>query len=191
MPYTELTATQQQVLLSLARRSIEHGSRHQQPLAVNLNLYDPPLQQVGCCFVSLHKLGQLRGCIGALSPYQPLARDVARHAYAAAFKDHRFNPVNAEEIPLLHIEISVLTPQTQIKCDSETALLQQLQEGLDGVTLEDKHYRSTFLPAVWEKLPDKVEFLRQLKQKAGMPADYWSSSLRVFRYRTLSFADAE
>ncbi|TQV80147.1 AmmeMemoRadiSam system protein A [Exilibacterium tricleocarpae] len=196
MPYTELTRihltqVQQDALLSLARRSIEHGSRHQQPLTVNLNLYESPLQQVGCCFVSLHKLGQLRGCIGALSPYQPLAKDVAEHAYAAAFRDHRFNPVSAEEIPLLTIEISVLTPQAEIKCDSETALLQQLQEGVDGVTLEDKHYRSTFLPAVWEKLPDKAEFLQQLKQKAGMPTDYWSNSMKVFRYRTLSFADAK
>ncbi len=189
MPFIDLNREQRATLLALARRSIEYGSQHHQPLAVDLALYDQALQQVGCCFVSLHKLGQLRGCVGALTAYQPLASDVAEHAYAAAFNDHRFNAISSDEIPLLDIEIAVLTAQTRLHGNSEAALLAQLREGVDGLTIEDRHHRATFLPAVWAKLPDKAEFLRQLKLKAGLAADYRSDTLQLFRYQTVTFSE--
>jgi hypothetical protein len=112
---------------------------------------------------------------------------VAENAWAAAFRDPRFAPLAADELATLTLSISVLTPPTPKRVDSEQDLLQQLQPGIDGLLLQDGAHSGTFLPSVWEQLPQPEEFLRQLKRKAGLPADYWSAHIQLSRYRSESF----
>jgi len=176
-------------LLRLARSSIEHGLETGRPLPVVLEEYPGALQQPGAAFVTLHKNRQLRGCIGNLAARQPLVKDVAENAFSAAFRDPRFPALEAMELPQLHIEISVLTPNERLAVSSEEELLEVLEPHVDGIVLEEGPYRSTFLPAVWEQLPDKRQFLQHLRVKAGLPADYWSPSLRVYKYRTVSYEE--
>jgi AmmeMemoRadiSam system protein A len=176
-------------LLQLARRSIAHGLATGKPVPVILDDFPGDLQQPGAAFVTLHKQQQLRGCIGNLNACQPLVIDVAENAFNAAFKDPRFPAVEASELATLKLEISVLTPRELMDFDSEADLLDLLQPGVDGIVLEEGFYRSTFLPSVWDQLPDKRQFLSHLKMKAGLPQDYWSRSLKVYRYRTISFAE--
>ena len=121
-----------------------------------------------------------------MQAYQPLIKDVAEHAYAAAFNDPRFSSVTAAEAPQLELHISILTPSEAIDFSSESDLLSQIQPGIDGLILESGYHRGTFLPAVWESLPEPEQFLRHLKQKAGLPASYWSDDIKVSRYRTIA-----
>ncbi len=113
--------------------------------------------------------------------------DVVENAFASAFKDPRFPPLAAAEFDDLEIHISVLSPATPMMFSSEADLLRQLRPGVDGLILEDGPHRGTFLPSVWESLPQPLEFLRNLKMKAGLPADHWSDRVRVYRYQTESF----
>lgn len=138
-------------------------------------------------FVTLYHTGALHGCIGTLEAYRPLANDVAGNAFAAAFRDMRFDPVTADIVDELDVHISVLSDPEPIVCPSEHALLNQLKAGEDGLILEDEHHRATFLPAVWESLHSPEQFVAALKRKAGLPLDYWSETLRCYRYHTESF----
>lgn len=186
---SELDPDQRRTLLELARRSIACGLEQGRPLDVNPAKHDAALQVRRAAFVTLHKGGQLRGCIGHLEAMQPLVRDVVENAFAAAFRDRRFPPVNRAELDALHIEISVLSPSAPMAFTSEADLLSQIEPGRDGLILEDGYARGTFLPSVWESLPDPADFLQHLKRKAGLPPDHWSDSLRISRYRTESFAE--
>ena len=179
IPYT---ITQKNFLLTLARDSILHGVRTGKPLPVNIPEVDEILREKRACFVTLHKAGALRGCIGMLAAVRPLAEDVAENAFAAAFRDPRFANVTADEVSALEIHISVLSPAEPINFTSEEDLLAQIRPGVDGLILSVGGQRGTFLPAVWEALPDKKDFLRELKGKAGLPADFWSSDVKVERY---------
>jgi AmmeMemoRadiSam system protein A len=179
---------QRRMLLDLARASIGHGIEHGRHLAVNLEDYPVALRETLACFVTLNRRGQLRGCIGHLEAVQPLVRDVAENAYSAAFRDPRFPPLEVSELDGLEVHISVLTPPQSLAFDSEADLLRQIRPGVDGLILEDGHARGTFLPSVWESLPRVEDFWLQLKRKAGLPADHWSATVRVSRYRTESFA---
>jgi AmmeMemoRadiSam system protein A len=176
-------------LLDLARASIDHGLREGRPLPVREADYSPALRARRAAFVTLHESGALRGCIGHLEAVAALVRDVADNAFAAAFRDPRFPPVTADEVGLLHIEISVLTPAEPLRFESEADLLTQLVPGRDGLILVDGPFRGTFLPSVWDSLPEPRKFLQHLKRKAGLPADHWSDRVRVERYRTESFAE--
>lgn len=180
---------QQQSLLQLARRSIEQGVQGSRGTSPDESLYAQPLREFRSSFVTLHRAGRLRGCIGNLAARRPLVQDVAENAYAAAFHDPRFAPVERFEVPQLHIHVSVLTPAEQLNVRSEAELLSMLQPGVDGLILEEGPYRSTFLPSVWEQLPDPRDFLHHLKLKAGLPADHWSKTLKVFRYGSCSFGE--
>ncbi|MDS4026736.1 MAG: AmmeMemoRadiSam system protein A [Candidatus Contendobacter sp.] len=182
-----LSASDRTTLLDVARASIQYGLRHRLALAVHPDDYPETLRPPRATFVTLEIGGQLRGCIGALTAYQPLIQDVATHAYAAAFEDPRFPELRPEEFPKLEIFISVLSPPEPMRFGSEEDLLKQVRPGVDGLILQFRHYRATFLPAVWESLPDPYVFLAQLKQKAGLPLDFWSSELRVERYTTEYF----
>ena len=133
-------------------------------------------------FVTLHVDAQLHGCIGTLEARRPLVEDVAHNARAAAFEDPRFPALTAPEFERLQIHISVLGVPEPIQFDSEEGLLRQLRPHVDGLILEAGPHRGTFLPAVWDELPAPQDFLRHLKRKAGLPADYWSRDLRVRRY---------
>ncbi len=179
-----LTEEERRLLLQLARDSIRHGVLYGKPLDVDLNKLPPSLRRIRATFVTLEEMGQLRGCIGSLEARRPLAEDVAQNAFAAAFRDPRFPPVTEQEVDKLEIHISVLTPMQEIHFESRQDLLDQIRPGIDGLVLEEGPYRGTFLPAVWQSLPDKRDFLRHLKMKAGLPADYWSDTIRVWRYTT-------
>lgn len=181
-------------LLALARQSIAFGLKHGKPLSIELKNYSEQLQAMASSFVTITKptsgnAHNLRGCIGSLQATQALASDVAKHAFAAAFNDPRFPPLTNNELEQIHLEISVLTPETEIFCSSEENLLQQLQAGVDGLTIRDGFRQATFLPSVWEQLPSKKDFLLHLKRKAGLADDYWSGDIQAFRYRTVSFEE--
>lgn len=176
-------------LLQLARQSIEHGLVTGTPMPVQLANYHSELQQPGAAFVTLQKEHRLRGCIGNLDAYQPLVNEVADNAFNAAFRDPRFPAVESAELETLKIELSVLSPHEPLHVSSEPELINALQPHIDGILLEEGCYRATFLPTVWEQLPDKLEFLQQLKLKAGLPADYWSKTLRISRYDTICYME--
>jgi uncharacterized protein len=178
---------QQQQLLDLAEASIRHGLNHGRPLSPEAEEYPAIPPEPGACFVTLHSHGELRGCIGSLQAHQPLIEDVAHNAYAAAFSDPRFLPLRESELAGLEIHISLLSPASPLIFDSEESLLQLLQPGEDGLVMEEGRRRGTFLPSVWEQLPTPELFLSHLKQKAGLPPDYWSDTLKVSRYTTESF----
>lgn len=170
------------LLRRLARESIAYGARHGRPFKLELADLPAELHPPRATFVTVEKQNQLRGCIGSLEPRRPLAEDVVLNAFAAAFRDPRFPPVVWEEVAELDIYLSILSPLEEIRFRSEAELITQIHPGIDGLVLEERHRLSTFLPAVWDLLPDKRDFLSQLKMKAGLPADYWSDELKVYRY---------
>lgn len=182
-----LTERHHQILLALAKESIIHGWRYGKPLAVKLPAYDDELLKLGASFVTLQRYDQLRGCIGKLEATRPLVEDVAENAFAAAFRDPRFPPLSEAERDGLEMDISVLSSPEAIAFASEPALLAQLQPGVDGLIIQAGQRRATFLPSVWQQLPDPESFLRHLKLKAGLPDQYGSEPLRAWRYRTECF----
>jgi AmmeMemoRadiSam system protein A len=173
-----------QMLLQLARTSIHHGLNTSKPLLIELNNYAQELQKKRASFVTLEIKGQLRGCIGMLEPVRPLVQDIAENAFAAAFKDPRFPALQQQEFLELEIHISILSLAEPITFSSEQDLLAQIKPGVDGLILEEGIHRGTFLPSVWESLPDPEQFLRHLKVKAGLTNRYWSDTIRISRYST-------
>jgi AmmeMemoRadiSam system protein A len=138
--------------------------------------------------VTLTSRGYLRGCVGALEAYQSLAEDVCEHAVAAAFQDYRFPPVQARELKDIEIEISYLTQPEPLKYENPDALPKLLRPNIDGVVLRDGGRRATFLPQVWEKIPNPEEFLEELCMKMGAPADLWRRKrLNVMIYQVEEF----
>ncbi len=182
-----LNAADRETLLRVAAESIQNGLDSGRALKVNVQDFSSALQQAGASFVTLKINEQLRGCIGMLKATRPLVEDVAENAYAAAFEDPRFPPLAETEFEDLQYHISILNPAEAMTFDSETDLLQQLRPGIDGLILEDRGRRATFLPSVWDSLPGPAEFLQHLKQKAGLPANYWSDSLQMQRYTVEEF----
>ena len=187
MLFTKLNKDNKNKLHDIAKKSILYGLQHNQALALNIDEFEPVLQAPGASFVTLHLNNTLRGCIGTLSAYQPLVIDVAEHAFAAAFEDPRFNKVSADEIDQLEISISILTPARKIEFTSESDVLNQLNPQVDGVILESGFHKATFLPSVWEQLPEKKLFLNQLKLKAGLNKNDWPDDIKIFRYETIIF----
>ena len=184
----ELDRHGQRQLLALARAAIADGSHMND--AIDLGALPAALQRERAVFVTLMLSNALRGCIGSLVASEPLAHAVANAARGAAHHDPRFPPLRVEEVAAMRIEISVLSELEHVAADSRAALLGILRPGVDGLLLEDGHYRSTFLPKVWSQLPDAGDFLSQLLTKAGLSPDHWSPSLRVHRYTTSDFAEA-
>lgn len=193
MPSTEpagdLPGSERALLIGIARQSIEHGLEHGRPLAVSPTDYPPVIAATRASFVTLQRHRRLRGCIGHLEALQPLVVDVAQNAFAAAFRDPRFRPLERAEWPEVEIHLSLLSTPEALRFGSEAELIRQIRPGVDGLILQDGARRGTFLPSVWENLPDPVEFVIQLKHKAGFAATYWSDSIEVWRYRTESFAE--
>jgi AmmeMemoRadiSam system protein A len=169
--------------MDLAWASIRHGLQHDRPLPVDLAGLPPELKRKRATFVTLQHHGRLRGCIGMLEATRPLAEDIACNAYAAAFQDPRFPPLRQSECEGLEIHLSLLTPPEPMAFHCEQDLLDQLQPGVDGLILAEGSRRGTFLPSVWEQLPTRQDFWEHLKLKAGLPAGYWSDTLKVWRYR--------
>jgi uncharacterized protein len=179
---SNFSSAEKKILLEVATKSIQHGLSKGRALSVILTDYPVHLQESGACFVTLEMNGELRGCIGSLEAHQPLIVDVAKNAYAAAFQDPRFPPLTEAEYPRISKHISVLSKATPIDFKSEGELLTLIRPSIDGLILVERGARGTFLPSVWESLPDPKEFLRHLKLKAGLAPNYWSDTIRVFRY---------
>lgn len=175
-----------QALLTIARHAI--AQRLDQP--VTPIVPGPELSRPGATFVTLTQNGTLRGCIGSLEAYRPLAIDVAENALAAAFSDPRFAPLAAEELGRTRVEVSLLTAAEPLEFSDEADALQKLRPGIDGVILTHGHRRSTFLPQVWETLREPRLFLAQLKQKAGLPPTFWDEQIALARYGVQKWKEA-
>lgn len=149
------------------------------------------LEQDGATFVTLNLHGRLRGCIGSLEAHRPLIDDVRHNAVAAAFRDPRFPPLSREEFAEVQIEVSLLSPPEPLDFNSEEDALAQLHPGQDGAILEYGRNRATYLPQVWAQLPEPGDFIGHLKEKAGLPADFWSDDIRLSRYSVRKYSEGE
>lgn len=183
-----LTIEEQKVLLHLAREAMEKGVRGKKLPPLDETLLTPNLREEGSSFVTLTEHGQLRGCIGSLEPHQSLVEDVREHAVAAALQDPRFPPVEEAELNGIQIEISRLTSPTLLEYQDADDLLSSLHPHVDGVILRDGFRRATFLPQVWEKIPNPAEFLDNLCYKMGAQPDLWRKKhLEVLIYKVEEF----
>ena len=171
-------------LLSIARGAIESK------LFGSASMPDAPwLRQNGATFITLTKDGALRGCIGSLEAARPLGDDTAENAIAAAFRDPRFPPMSAAEWPGIKVEVSLLSAPKPMRFADEADLVAQIRPGEDGIILECDSRRATFLPQVWESIPDKRQFLAELARKAGLPADVRLARCRVWRYKVTKWKE--
>ena len=166
------------LLLAIAREAIVEPDE----LSTPAEWSDAWLRQHAASFVTLRIEGELRGCIGTIDARRPLGDDVAHNAHAAAYRDPRFPPLAREDRERLAVEVSVLSPRTRLEAGNEEEAIACLKPNEDGVVLEYHELRSTFLPQVWESIPDAFEFLRELKRKAGLPARFWHDELKLWRY---------
>lgn len=149
----------------------------------------PSLDAPGATFVTLTQGGRLRGCIGSLEAHRPLGEDVRANARAAAFRDPRFPPLLESELARTRVEVSLLSPMQEIAFLDEADARAQLRPGIDGVILQHDWHRATFLPQVWEQLPEPRQFLANLKRKAGLAADFWADDLHLSRYQVEKFKE--
>jgi AmmeMemoRadiSam system protein A len=185
-----LTLEERAQLLKLAREALTCGVNGLGLPVINLEELPARLSDPGASFVTLTRLGNLRGCIGTLEARRPLAEDVCEHAVAAALQDYRFPPVRPDELAQIRIEISRLTTPIRIDYSCEEELIQQLRPGVDGVVLMDGVRRATFLPQVWEKIPQPEHFLEHLCWKMGAAPDLWrSKKLNVLVYQVEEFQE--
>jgi AmmeMemoRadiSam system protein A len=170
------------VLIGIARDAIASEDEFAPP-----HWSEDWLRETGASFVTLKLDGELRGCIGTIDPRRALGDDVAANARAAAYRDPRFPPVSRAERERLEIEVSVLSAREPMTVASEADAVSRLRPGIDGIYLEYGHARSTFLPQVWESLPDPLEFLGELRRKAGLPARFWHPDVLLSRYTVEKF----
>lgn len=188
-----LSNQQGQVLVRLARQEIERhlGLTPSRPVTAE-ELRDPALHEQRGVFVTLHKQGDLRGCIGSLSAVESIVDGIRRNALNAAFHDYRFEPLTAAELPSLHVEISVLTDPQPLTYGTADDLLRLLRPGVDGVILQGPGGASaTFLPQVWQQLPAADQFLGHLCRKAGLAQGAWrSGTLGILTYQVQSFEES-
>lgn len=183
-----LTLEEQKILLHIAREAIEYRVRGGKLPPIQTASLTSNLREEGATFVTLTIGGQLRGCIGALEAYQPLADDVREHAVAAALEDSRFPPLREDELSRIQIEVSRLTRPVPLEYQDADDLISKLRPNVDGVLIKDGLRRATFLPQVWEKLPDPSEFMDNLCYKMGVGHHHWRNKhLDVFIYQVEEF----
>ena len=175
------------VLLAIARESLAAALG----LGTEASRDEPWLHEPGATFVTLRRLGGLRGCVGSIQAYRPLLDDVRHNARAAAFSDTRFPPVHAGEYREISVEVSLLSPCEPLELGCEEEALTRLRPGIDGIVFEFQGRRSTFLPQVWEQLSDPWDFLAHLKRKAGLPAAFWHPEVKLWRYTVMKWAEGE
>lgn len=185
-----LSRQDRESLLRLARSAIEDHLRDGHPPPVPEDISAALAEKRGC-FVTLHAEGDaLRGCIGTIDPVEPLANAVALNAFNAAFRDPRFPPMTSEEVGEIFLEISVLTVPEPLSFADGEELISRLEPGVHGVILEKGWHRSTFLPQVWEQLPDPERFLAHLCLKAGLGADCWRKpGVKAKTYKAMYFSE--
>lgn len=182
-----LSGNLQWQLLTTARESIDYGFKSNGSLQIQPESFPPPLRDIRATFVTIKIRSALRGCIGTTKAISPLILSVADNAYAAAFRDPRFKPLQQDEYEKIQISISILTPSEPIQFSSEVELINQLRPGIDGLIIEKDVCKATFLPAVWDSLPTPEDFLQQLKIKAGIPGD--QAPVRAWRYQSESIEE--
>ncbi len=191
-PAAAYSAADRRFLLELARRTVrEVVATGRLPAVPSVGLA-PALTAPRGCFVTLTKRGILRGCIGSLASDMPLVESVIENARNAAVRDPRFDPVAESELPKVEIEISVLTEPRPLAFSSSEDLVRKLRPGIDGVVLRIGRHGATYLPQVWEQIPDPTEFLNNLSEKAGLPPGAWrASDTVVFTYQVEAFKESE
>jgi AmmeMemoRadiSam system protein A len=188
----QLTDGEKQTLLRLAREAMEHGVWGKKLPPLDNNSTTPHLREHGASFVTLTVHGTLRGCIGALEAWQPLVDDVREHAIAAALEDPRFRPVDKTELDRIKIEVSRLTAPHPLEYSSSADLLTKLRPHVDGVILKNDYRRATFLPQVWEQIPDPEDFLDRLCAKMGANPNLWrNTKLQVYVYQVEEFHEID
>jgi len=171
-------------MLSLARNAIEYPLKKKEKFKFIPNDVTGNLKKKGAVFVTLYVKNELHGCIGSVKAWRMLAEDIMKNSYSAAFEDSRFDSLSENDLEYLKIEISLLSEPVQIMVKNETDLVNQINQNTDGLILKYGLKQATFLPTVWEKIPEKREFVRKLKLKAGLPGDFWSDNLEFFIYNT-------
>lgn len=172
-------------LLRLAEQSLIEAVTNHKLFSPSRGDYEDVLFNKGASFVTLEKNGELRGCIGTVVPSIAIAHDVAKNAYQAALEDQRFSPITEDELQDIAVSISLLTDYERIRFTDEDNLLSQITPGTDGLILRDGNRQGLFLPQVWDKIPDKKEFLSQLKIKAGLAPSYQSPNMKIYKFRTV------
>lgn len=187
MPEAAIAEDWRAVLATIARRAVV-AAAHREPFAPPPQWIAGRLAEPGASFVTLRAAGELRGCIGSITARRALGLDVAANGRAAALEDRRFAPLGAHELAQLAIELALLTAPEPLAVSSRRELLAVLTPDVDGLVLEEHGRRATFLPAVWEQLPDPEAFVRQLERKAGCAAGLWSPARRFYRYCAESIA---
>ena len=186
----ELSHLDKEILLELARSSIQ-AQLNGDPLPdITISDYSDRLQEFGACFVTLTKKDMLRGCVGSIEATQPLVLDVRDRAVSAAFQDYRFPNLTAQELEEVSIEISCLSKPEQLTYSSIDELTLLLRPGIDGVILRDQTRRATFLSQVWDQLPKPEIFLGRLCLKMGLDDMAWRSGLmKVEIYQVDKFGE--
>ncbi len=182
-----LIGAEGRILLPIARAAISRAlgvSRAADETA-------PWLAEHGACFVTLTQSGELRGCIGTLQAHRPLLADVKSNAVSAAMHDPRFMPLGIAELDITAVEISLLSPTAAMDVRDEADALAQMRPNVDGIVFEFGRYRSTFLPQVWEDLPQPRHFLAMLRRKAGLPEDFWEEGVKLSRYTVTKWSERE
>jgi AmmeMemoRadiSam system protein A len=185
-----LSNSDKKLLLKLAREAIALTLNGAPVKPFELDVLSEQLREPGASFVTLTIGRELRGCVGALEAYLPLVEDVREHAIAAAFHDYRFPPLTMEEFRKIKIEISRLTKPIELVYEKPEQLLELLKPHVDGVILNYQKRRATFLPQVWEKIPDPETFLDHLCQKMGVNASMWRyQKFKVSTYQVEMFEE--
>lgn len=184
-----LTEKQGQLLLKLARKTLEK-KLDKGAVFVSPPPGDSALSAQTATFVTLKIDGKLRGCIGTLEPDGPLWEGIRDNAINAAFHDHRFSPLTPDELPAVHLDISILSHPQPLRYEGPEDLLTKLRPGVDGVILRDGARRGTFLPQVWQQLPAPEQFLDHLCLKAGLPQGTWrQKKLEILTYQVQCFEE--
>ena len=191
-PSSRLSPNEQGLVLDMARERLRQAATGEPASVIAEDSLSPALKRDAACFVTLTKNGALRGCIlDSFTPHEALYKNVLRNVVLAAMDDPRFPSVRPSEVDDVTIEISVLDRPHRIELSDAEDLISQLVPGKDGVILTTPYGKSTYLPQVWDELPDPVQFMSSLCQKQGAPADCWrnSSSIKIEIYRVFHFSE--
>lgn len=176
-------------LREIAKISLEKAVKYKKRYSPSRASFPEVIFDKGATFVTLHKNGELRGCIGSILPSMSVAQNVSDNAYAAAMEDSRFSPVKEDELSELTYSIALLSGFEKIEYADEQDVLKKIRQGRDGIVIRDGNRQGVFLPSVWKEIADKTEFFKKLKIKAGMNPNYWNNRINVYRFRTVEITD--
>ena len=185
-----LSSEQKRVILQIAKDAIKEA-------VLGVKLIDkealikkyPWLKQKGAVFVTINEFNNLRGCIGSIVAHQSLIDDIIHNAKAAALSDPRFKPLSKEELDKIEVEVSLLTPPKPLPYKDIEDLKRKVRVGVDGIILNYKGYQATYLPSVWEQLPNFELFFSSLCQKAGLPSNCLEYHPQIYRYEAIKIKD--